>query len=64
MIDLMLQNARVPALGLQAARLAPLIPIFDGHLSRTFHQCAEPAQAQAAFEKFHLLFGLFDDVAG
>src|ERR1700733_2279835 len=61
MIDLMLQDAGMPALGLNSLRLTQLVPIFDDHLPRPFHQRAESGEAQAALEKLHLLVGLIDN---
>src|SRR5580658_4405078 len=61
MIDLMLQDAGIPALSLHAPRLAAFIQVFDGHLPRTFHQGAETGQTEAAFKEIHALFGLLDN---
>src|ERR1700722_8941415 len=51
MIDLMLQNASVPALRLDVYGFSKLIQGFDRHLSSTRHHSEKTRQAETSLEK-------------
>ena len=68
MIDLMLQDARVPTGRFDDIRFSVLIEAFHAHASSARNDRRKSRQAQAAFVEFHLLrgqlsnLGIDDDV--
>src|SRR5258708_3961957 len=52
-VDLMLQDARVPATRLNADLLPLMIEAFHPHGTRTWHSCRVSPHTQAAFTKVH-----------
>src|SRR5208282_4696444 len=60
-IDLVLQDARVPSRSFDHFRAAVLIEAFHANAARSRHNRGKARQAQAAFEKLGLLLGRFDD---
>src|SRR5579872_5426702 len=52
-IDLMLQNARIPTLRLDGPRFSVLVQVFDARAGGARHKAEEPGHTEAAFEEFH-----------
>src|SRR5580658_6154813 len=53
MVDLVLQNAGIPAAGVNRHRLGALVQAIDSDGKRARHNGGEPGQAQASLEKFN-----------
>ncbi len=56
MVDLMLQNARVPATGFNDFRLSSFVHTFHAHAARTRRERHQVFQAKATFKIFNALF--------
>src|ERR1019366_5980617 len=58
MVDLVLQDACIPAAGAYCDRFGAFIEAVDTHGEGAWHNRREAGQAEAAFEEFHRRTGL------
>src|SRR5262245_54658307 len=61
-IDLVLQDPRIPSARFNAVELALFVQAFDAHAPRSRHDRRKTIEAQAAFEKLYFSAGGFDNL--